>query len=355
MNYAFDLSAGCAVSASWIADLNGGAMTKTAIWAPSRAVRLPVLRAHRLPPGGFNPSIVVWRDELWLSARLPRRGVHQTFLGRWDVARAQLVEDGRNLHVPEALSRGLLSCGGQDIRLFVMHDTLHAVACVGLGRIRVGTPMRQAVIRIEGGTITRAWLQPGSSLEKNWMPCVVRDGDGAEHLRLVYSPKPLIVLDYDESSHRVRQNVDAAARKASGSILRGGSQLVPYKDGWLAVLHQLHVVGAKKIYGHCFAFFDRELRHIRTGRQFFFQLAGIEFCAGLAFHERRFFISYGVADRQAWLAEVSPETVEAFLGGRAPARRAPPRKAAAAAPVAARRAVRPQRRRGVGNPLISFP
>jgi hypothetical protein len=332
MNYAYDLSANCNVSASWIADMHGGAMSKGAVWAPSHAVRLPVVARHQLRCGGYNPSIVSMGEALLVSARVPRRGMHETFLGRWDVASSQLV-DSAIVHVPAPLARGLLSCGSQDIRLFVLNGVLHAVACVGLGRIRPGTPMRQAVVRIADGAFTHAWLQPGASLEKNWMPCVVRSDDGAERLRLVYSPRPLIVLDYDEGSHRVRQNVDKAAHKASGSILRGGSQLVPYRDGWLAVLHQLHVVGPRKVYAHAFAFFNHELTRVRVGRMFYFNITGIEFAAGLAVHAGRYFVSYGVADRQAWLAEVSADTIEAFLGnGKVKARARPVVAAAPRAP-----------------------
>ena len=153
----------------------------------------------------------------------------------------------------------------------------------------------------------QAWLQPGDALEKNWMPCV--DGD---RLRLVYSTDPLIVFDWAPDLGRVMQ--DPAGRNVGGTV-RGGSQLIKYRDGWLAVVHRLHFVDNRKVYAHQFAAFDRDLTSVRFGRTFFFNRVGIEFCAGLAHHQGRFILSYGVEDSEAWIAEVAPETVAAFLDG----------------------------------------
>ena len=327
-NYCFNLSGmPCLVSAKWQEDMQGGAMTKGAIGSASTAVPLPVVAKQRLqvPGVAFNPSVCAFEGELYVSARVMGGAeMPQAFLGRWAGDR---IADGVFLRILEPLASGLLACGGQDIRLFVLDGILHAVAAVGLGAPGPHTPIRQAIIRIEGGAIMQAWLQPGDSLEKNWMPCVV---DGA--LRLVYSAAPLVVLDYDSGAHLVRQDVNAASAAAKGSIQRGGSQLIPYKDGWLAVVHQLHFAGGKKVYAHSFAFFDRALTSVRFGRSFYFNRGdGIEFCAGLAHFQDRWIVSYGVGDSEAWLAEIELETVEAFLSEAAPVSQA----------LAVRRAVTP--------------
>jgi predicted GH43/DUF377 family glycosyl hydrolase len=309
-NYCFNLSGmPCLVSARWQEDMQGGAMTKGAIGSASTAVPLPVVAKQRLqvPGVAFNPSVCAFEGELYVSARVMGGAeMPQAFLGRWAGDR---IADGVFLRILEPLASGLLACGGQDIRIFVLDGVMHAVAAVGLGAPGPHTPIRQAIIRIEAGVIAQAWLQPGDSLEKNWMPCV--DGDV---LRLVYSASPLIVLDYDYEAGRVRQDVNAASAVSSGSVQRGGSQLVSYQDGWLAVVHQLHFLGGKKTYAHSFAFFDRALTSCRFGRPFYFNRGdGIEFCAGLAYFQDRWIVSYGVSDSEAWLAEIEPETVEAFL------------------------------------------
>jgi hypothetical protein len=314
-NYCFNLSGmPCLVSAKWQDDMNGGAMVKGALSGGSTAVPLPVVAKQRLQIDGvaFNPSVCAFDGELYVSARVMGGAVMpRTFLGRWGGDR---IVDGAFLTIPPELAAGILSCGGQDVRLFVLDGVLHAVAAVGLGPLGAHTPIRQAVVRIEAGVITQAWLQPGDSLEKNWMPCV--DGD---RLRLVYSAAPLIVLDYDIETHLVRQDVNAASAASKGSIQRGGSQLVPYKAGWLAVVHQLHFAGGKKVYAHSFVFFDRGLTSAKFSRAFYFNRGdGIEFCAGLAHFQDRWIVSYGVGDNEAWLAEIEPETVEAFLSGAAP-------------------------------------
>jgi hypothetical protein len=92
------------------------------------------------------------------------------------------------------------------------------------------------------------------------------------------------------------------------SIIRGGSPLLSYKDGWLAVVHQVHEPAQ---YIHRFAVFDYNLTQAWLGEPFFFQrLGGIEFCAGLVEHEGKYLISFGARDSHALVAIVEPQTIE---------------------------------------------
>ena len=80
-------------------------------------------------------------------------------------------------------------------------------------------------------------------------------------------------------------------------------------DGWLALIHEARVKDGKRLYWHRFVWFDESNRLRGVSRQCFFNKKGIEFAAGLAWHPdgQRLLISYGVDDREAWIA-----TVEAF-------------------------------------------
>lgn len=194
--------------------------------------------------------------------------------------------------------------GYEDCRIFVWRGGLAASATV-CDRLPHDKWPKIAVLALNGdGNVTQAHVQPSPRHEKNWMP-VVHDGA----LRFVYSVDPLRVLDYDEASQRVRPLPGDV--EAPRSAIRGGSQLVPYGDGFLAVVHEVHTAGPR--YFHRFMRFDKDVRLVHTSEPFFFQHLGIEFCAGLAAVGDEFVLSYGVNDREPRLAVVSKDVVAAMV------------------------------------------
>ena len=68
-------------------------------------------------------------------------------------------------------------------------------------------------------------------------------------------------------------------------------------------------------YWHRFVWFDAELALRGVSRRFCLQQPGVEFASGLAWHPdgERLLISFGVRDREAWLATVEADEVRAIL------------------------------------------
>lgn len=258
--------------------------------------------------GGFNPSCVVWRDELLVSVRQETRPQPTPFsrvvLGRidhgWQMTRDRLAH---------AVDAGPF--GHEDLRLFAMGDRLRGISTTGQGL---------AVVDFDdAGDMTAAHLIPGSS-GKNWSP--VADGSG----RFLFSPTGP-VLTY--AGGRMSPDPPSAY---DGGGLRGGSQLIPYNGGYIAVAHEhgsldapaRHAAnpagrraqirrGGGRRYLHRFVRYSPELVVERVSTPFVFEGAAIEFCAGLARWRDRFVVSYGVADREARLAVVDEATVRAHI------------------------------------------
>jgi hypothetical protein len=140
--------------------------------------------------------------------------------------------------------------------------------------------------------------------EKNWMPQV----DGRT-LRFLYSCDPTQVVD--EHGKTITETTPTIA----ADHFCGGSQMVGFFGGWLALIHEAHVDGNTRRYQHRFVWFDamNVLRSIT--RQFFFQANGIEYAAGLTWHPdgKRLLISYGVGDSAAWIATVDALEVRQAL------------------------------------------
>jgi glycosyltransferase involved in cell wall biosynthesis len=146
--------------------------------------------------------------------------------------------------------------------------------------------------------------------QKNWMPVV--DGDD---LLFVYLCDPTTVLRYVPSTGRVVLHATHAPAVAL-EHLRGGSQLVAFDDGWLALVHEVALMdGGQRRYLHRFLRFDDGLRVAAITEPFRFADAPIEFAAGLAWDASRdrLHASYGVQDREARLATIDAEGVRRAL------------------------------------------
>jgi tetratricopeptide (TPR) repeat protein len=166
-------------------------------------------------------------------------------------------------------------------------STLGGYSCLGLDGI---TPM----------------LRWPRLYEKNWMPI-----EGSS-IRFLYRPGHVV----DQAGQDLIKHEPTTLRSDSFS---GGSQLIPFRDGWLGIIHEAHVYidrPWKRYYSHRFVWYDSEFRLGRVSRPFFFKDKVIEFVAGLCQHPDKdgtLVISFGFKDCEAWLARVSADEVWNFV------------------------------------------
>lgn len=303
-------------------------------YAPALGTVLPSLASRPIgftPPAGYralNPSVARLGPEIVVAQRtvnytMSEDGLqYQTPDDAPIHTRNFLLRLGPELDIrsageilppadlPEPANRMVL--GFEDLRLFARGDTLWGSAC-----IRELTPeawCEQVVMRLEplaeGGARMTDWrvMQPEGEKghEKNWMPQV----DG-EHLRFVYLCDPTRIVD--EQGRTVSQASPAIFARR----FRGGSQLIAFDGGWLALIHEVHWRPAenRRFYMHRFVWFDAANALRRVSRPFHFHRKGVEFAAGLAWHPdgRRLLISYSVSDSEAWIATAEAAEVAAIL------------------------------------------
>jgi SAM-dependent methyltransferase len=153
-------------------------------------------------------------------------------------------------------------------------------------------------------------MQPEGPIahEKNWMP-VINGCDRA----FVYRCDPTRIIDWNGCT------ISETAPEMAVENFSGGSQAIPFNDGWLALIHEAisSPIDSKRCYQHRFVWFDRDLRLQNVSRRFYFQANNqIEFAAGLCWHpdERWLLVSYGIRDCEAWLASVDASDVCSLLG-----------------------------------------
>lgn len=269
-----------------------------------------------------NPSIVVAWDQLVVSVRVMNDGRSLTYLGT--------LNDGPQLSHASCLANDWRLVGDdkvqlkvgrqtdiEDLRLFLHNGRLHGIGTIhGIGGETLNVRAVLVEIGDDGSHYETAKIIPSHRQEKNWMPVV--DGD---QLRFIYSIDPeLRVVDF-------APDMKAPMTRSMGFI-RGGSQLIPYRGGWLAIVHEVYktmtpaahnpLLGgfpapaeARPIYVHKFVRFDRNLREAQQSNPFKFRHDGIEFCAGLARWGEGLIASFGISDQEAWVVAFDPEAVEA--------------------------------------------
>ena len=221
---------------------------------------------------------------------------------------------------PDRSARNLQSdatiCGYEDCRLIRWRNRWWASATV-----RDQDPqMRAQMVLLEfgdDGSICAARTLCGYGTqehEKNWMPCVRGDD-----LLFVYSCDPLIVLRIlqldDHLAHLELANQSVPIIAAGH--LRGGSQLLPFDNGWLTITHEVVYAGSSRHYLHRMIWIDESFRLRRITMPFFLKHEGVEFVAGLATVPGRdaVIISFGVRDAEAALAEISFAGIRSALRG----------------------------------------
>ncbi len=238
--------------------------------------------------------------------------------------------------------------GFEDWRLFEHGGHEYAVASM-LSANHEGRS-QQFLLRLDGDTVVDATplSRPTDGHQKNWMPVI-----GSDPMMFVDRCSPLRLRTFDTRTGECSV-VDPGVVIPIAAPFRGGSQLVPWGDGYLAVVHE--VAGdhtGRRTYLHRFVAFDQDCCPTACTDQFWIVRRGVEFCAGLrAVSPDSLVISFGSDDRSAWLASVAPDDVAAALRPIADRTRADRAAERRAGPTAATRTAIGDRRR---DPLARGP
>jgi predicted GH43/DUF377 family glycosyl hydrolase len=211
-------------------------------------------------------------------------------------ATVMLLEDGTD-RTGEVASRS--NRGYEDLRLFEHRGQLRAIATTL--DFSESTNCRMALLDIAGNQlINRRLLSDGTTRsEKNWSPAIWNG-----ELFLVYSFAPTTLLRW-EKDRLLRAGLDSNVGPPIASDLRGGSQLVPFSDGFLTVAHTTaEYPDRSRVYLHRFIRLDDEFRITGMSPQFVFRERSVEFAAGFAIQGGSALVSFGVADLESWLVRL---------------------------------------------------
>lgn len=150
-----------------------------------------------------------------------------------------------------------------------------------------------------------------SYCEKNWMPIV----DQPYHYIKWSNPTEVVRVDPDKGTC---ETVFVGEHENMPYDLRGGSQVIPYGDYYLAITHSVYLFNSEQerkdaVYRHEFVVWDKNFKRVKTTEPFNFMGADIEFCAGMAQHGDQMLITFGFQDNAAYIVGVPLTFIEKYI------------------------------------------
>ena len=155
---------------------------------------------------------------------------------------------------------------------------------------------------------------PNSYCEKNWMPIV---------------NKPFHYIKWSNPTEVVEVNPTIGTSKTvsiSNTInlprdLRGGSQVLPFKDGYFAITHEIDLFNSEEgrkdaVYYHRFIVWDENFNITHVTPEFHFMDADVEFSIGMAEYGDDYLITFGFQDNAAYLLKAPKQVIEDFIFGK---------------------------------------
>ena len=138
-----------------------------------------------------------------------------------------------------------------------------------------------------------------SYCEKNWMPVLDQP-----YTFVKWTNPTEVVNARNETTSFVKNNYRYLIRD-----LRGGSQVIPYKDKYIAVLHEVALlkdeIGRKDArYYHRFIVWDKDWNIEYMTEPFTFMGSPIEFCTGAAIYNDSLLVSFAQQDNAAYILKI---------------------------------------------------
>ncbi len=146
---------------------------------------------------------------------------------------------------------------------------------------------------------------------KNCTPIV----DKPFHLLKWTNPTALMKFDLSGGETQVIETGFFAQAK---NDMRGGSQVISFKDGYLTLIHETDLYSSEQgrknaTYRHRFVYWNKDFQIQKISKLFSFLNMKIEFCCGMAEYQDSFLITFGAQDNAAYILKISKSSVEDFI------------------------------------------
>ena len=150
-----------------------------------------------------------------------------------------------------------------------------------------------------------------SYCEKNWMPFL----DLPYHYIKWSNPTEVVKVNV---SNGTSETIFDGQFVPAPTDFRGGSQVSSYKNGYIAIIHEVDLfnseVGRKDaVYRHRFALWDNNFQLIKYSQPFSLMDGHVEFATGMIIKDDNFLITFGFQDNAAYLLQIPQILVDNLL------------------------------------------
>ena len=208
--------------------------------------------------------------------------------------------------------------GLEDARIFRWNKKLYMSGvrrdedAVGTGRMELceivvdGEVVKQvSQIRIQPP------LDPNSYCEKNWIPIL----DKPYHYIKWCNPTEVVKINPKTGTSK---QVFIGEENLIDGYPRGGSQVISWKDGYVAITHDVDLFKSEvdrkdAIYYHRILFWDKNFNLQKWSKKFSIMGGHVEFCVGLTIHKENMIMTFGFQDNAAYLLKFDESVLEEFL------------------------------------------
>jgi hypothetical protein len=208
--------------------------------------------------------------------------------------------------------------GLEDIRIFCWDGKLYTsgvrrdLDTIGTGRMELceievhnNKVVEVSRVRIEPPN------DPDSYCEKNWMPFL----DLPYHYIKWGNPTEVVKVNPENGTS---ETVFLGKRKDISRDLRGGSQVISWKDYYVAITHEVDLFKSETnrkdaIYKHRICFWDKNFNLVKWTDDFSIMGGHVEFCVGLAQQGSDFLMTFGFQDNAAYLLKFPEKLFEDII------------------------------------------
>jgi hypothetical protein len=208
--------------------------------------------------------------------------------------------------------------GLEDVRIFCWDGKLYTTGVrrdldtIGTGRMEL---CEIEVYNNKVIEVSRVRIEPpnnqNSYCEKNWMPIL----DLPYHYIKWSNPTEVVKVNPDTGTS---ETVFLGQREDIPRDLRGGSQVIPWKDYYVAITHEVDLFKSETdrkdaIYKHRVCFWDKNFNLVKWTQDFSIMGGHVEFCVGLAQQGSDFLMTFGFQDNAAYLLKFPERLFEDLI------------------------------------------
>jgi GR25 family glycosyltransferase involved in LPS biosynthesis len=152
---------------------------------------------------------------------------------------------------------------------------------------------------------------PNSYCEKNWMPII----DMPYHFVKWTNPTEVVKVNPETNTS---ETIILKEGVGPHQNLRGGSQIIPYGDDRICIIHEVDLWKNKleqkdAKYTHRLVIWDKDWNIKHISEPFSFMGGEIEFCCGLAKYQDNLLITFGFQDNAAYILKMPITFLDNFI------------------------------------------